>query len=482
MEQQKMIVLEFNELCPALLKHWMAAGLLTNFKKFYDCSHVFTAQADDDDPSHWEPWIQWYSIHTGFSYAQHGVFHLADGPAAGHDDVWQILVRNGHGVANCGSMNAKAVQGSNCFFVPDPWCRTESPYPSELRAYYDVVAGLVHDSSQSRAVALPISAYVKFLRFMLGHGLSLATVKAIFKQLWSDTVLHQAMAWKRAAILDKLQFDVFRYYWNRTQPQFSTFFLNSTAHYQHAYWHLLFPSTFQPLIQLEAPAGARDAILFGYQQMDALLERFFELQRGGALLVLCTALSQQANPNANKIFYRPRNAAAFLRVLDIECQELLPVMAHQYSARFADQRSAEKAKAKLMTLQCDGKRLIDIADSPEGTVFFGVRSGNQLPPDAMIQGRDNITFRFHEHFYLLPTVKSGAHHPESVLWINTGQHKIHPDVVSILDILPTILDYFRTDSREMESSPTRVGKSLWPLMNQPLNGNRLDKALKARSL
>jgi hypothetical protein len=481
MEQQKMILLEFNELCPALLKQWMSEGRLPNFKKFYERSHVFTAQADDDNPAHWEPWIQWYSIHTGLSYSQHGVFHLADGPVAGHDDVWQMLARNGYSVANCGSMNAKALHGSNCFFVPDPWCRTESPYPDELRAYYDMVTRLVYDSSQGRTTALPISAYVKFLKFMLGHGLSLATVKAVFKQLWSDTIFRQPTGWKRAAILDKLQFDVFRDYWRQNHPQFSTFFLNSTAHYQHAYWHVLFPDTFEPPIQLEAPAGARDAILFGYQQMDALLERFSELQSDGALLVLCTALSQQANPNAGKVFYRPRDAAAFLRSLDIECQELLPVMAHQYSARFADKRAAENARVRLMSLQCEGKRLIDIADSPEGTVFFGVCSGNQLPPEAMIQGKESIKFRFHDHFYLLPTIKSGTHHPDSILWINTGQHKMHLTFVSILDILPTILDFYRMDLRGMESSPSRIGRSLWPLMSPTLNGDRLERALVARS-
>src|SRR6202022_3214892 len=120
-----------------------------------------TARADDYDPTHWEPWIQWYSIHTGLSYSQHRVFHLADGPAAGHDDVWRMLARNGHSVANFGSMNAKAFHGLNCFFVPDPWCRTESPYPGELRAYYDMVARLVHDSSQGQASGLPIIAWVK---------------------------------------------------------------------------------------------------------------------------------------------------------------------------------------------------------------------------------------------------------------------------------------------------------------------------------
>src|SRR5260370_14356865 len=129
--------------------------------------------------------------------------------------------------------------------------------------------------------------------------------------------------------------------------------------------------------------------------MDALLGRFFELEGYGALLVLCTALSQQANPNAGKVFYRPRDAAALLRKLDVQCLELLPVMAHQYSARFADKESAQKAERKLMSLQYLGKRMIDIGPSPEGSVFFGVPSRNPLPLDALLQREEDISFLFH---------------------------------------------------------------------------------------
>jgi hypothetical protein len=392
-----------------------------------------------------------------------------------------MLARNGYRVANCGSMNAKAIQGQDNVFVPDPWCTTEPPNPAELSAYYDVVTRLVHDSSSGQVKALPKSAYVRFLNFMLGHGLSMTTITSILKQLWSDTVMRKPTSWKRVVILDKLQFDIFRHYWRTKKPQFSTFFLNSTAHYQHAYWHLLFPDKFAPPIESNAPPGAEGAILYGYQQMDDLLARFARLESEGATLVLSTALSQQANPNAGKVFYRPHDAAAFLRILDADCQELLPVMAHQYSARFANEQEAEKVRIKLTSLKCDGKPVIDIADSPESTIFFGVRSGPPVPKSARVQGSQGVEFAFHDHFYILPTIKSGAHHPDSVLWIKNGQPKRHAKPVSILDILPTILDSYQMDLKAIDGGNARVGRSLWPLMNGTVQVEQREKVLEAGS-
>jgi hypothetical protein len=70
--------------------------------------------------------------------------------------------------------------------------------------------------------------------------------------------------WKRAIILDRLQWDVFAWHWKRIQPALSTFFLNSTAHFQHLYWRNMDPSAFRikPTDSEQEEYGK--AILFGY--------------------------------------------------------------------------------------------------------------------------------------------------------------------------------------------------------------------------
>ena len=73
------------------MEKWIASGDLPNFRKLRDQSQVFTTNADVDTAEHLEPWIQWYSMHTGLPYDVHGVYHLTDGPKANYEDIWQIL-------------------------------------------------------------------------------------------------------------------------------------------------------------------------------------------------------------------------------------------------------------------------------------------------------------------------------------------------------------------------------------------------------
>src|ERR1700753_916029 len=117
---KRLILIEFNELCPSLLSQWMREGKLPNFKTFYGQSEIFTTQADEDEGPNLEPWIQWYSLHTGLPYSQHQIFHLTDGPRALHPDVWSILSQNGLSVWNCSSMNARRITAKGARYIPDP--------------------------------------------------------------------------------------------------------------------------------------------------------------------------------------------------------------------------------------------------------------------------------------------------------------------------------------------------------------------------
>src|SRR4051812_39160837 len=117
----RIILVEFNELCPSLLTQWMQQGHLPNFSKLYNQSEVYVTESDEPAAPNLEPWIQWYSVHTGLPFSVHGVFHLTDGPKAHHQDIWSVLRDHGLTVWNCGSMNARAVTGENAIFLPDPW-------------------------------------------------------------------------------------------------------------------------------------------------------------------------------------------------------------------------------------------------------------------------------------------------------------------------------------------------------------------------
>lgn len=456
---KRIVFIEFNELCPPLLKKWMAAGMLPNFKRFYDASQVLTGVADVEDSRFLEPWIQWYSLHTGLSYDQHGVFHLTDGPKAGHTDIWHALLDGGLSVGNCAGMNAPGFAVPGSFYLPDPWCTTEMPYPEELAAYQRVVTTKVQENSNAGS-GIGRSEYADFAKFLIRNGLRGRTVLAIGEQLMSE-LRGGDTGWKRAALLDKLQFDLFLKYWKRTKPDFASFFLNSTAHFQHAYFHLLEPEKFHlSSDDLNDPAH-QDAILFGYKEMDRMLADFFALERHGVMLVLSTALSQQPNENAGRRYYRPKDADALMVSLDLQPTTLLPVMAHQYSATFPDADATETARARLAGMMLGDLPVFGFDPAPENKLFFGCGIGDDVAQGAQLTRSPgaNQTVPFFDLFYRVPHMKTGIHHPDSVLWFKTGTHQVHEGRTSILNLLPTFLDYYGVD-RAPADGLKRHGKSI----------------------
>ena len=66
--------------------------------------------------------------------------------------------------------------------LPDPWNTTTAPHPEELLPHCRFVQRNVQEHTNDR---VPLSAgdYLGFLRFMMTHGMSAATTRAIVEQL-----------------------------------------------------------------------------------------------------------------------------------------------------------------------------------------------------------------------------------------------------------------------------------------------------------
>ena len=461
---KKIILLEFNELCPALLEKWMDDGSLPNFRRFFEGSQAFITTADAAPPA-LEPWIQWYSLHTGLSYQQHGVFRLTDGPRAAYPDIWEVIRNAGLTVFNCSSMNAKSFASNGSLFVPDPWSTSESAHPTELNRFHAFVAKQVqeHTNKQLRS---HLREHRQFVTFLLTHGLRATTIRKIAGQILAEKLGDGSERWKRVIVLDWLQTDIFLHYWRKHRPSFSTFFLNSTAHFQHSYWRYMEPALFA------APADQRDvqrfrsAIKTGYRNMDSLLGDFFDLEsQHGATLVLATALSQQPYLKHETIggqrFYRPFDIRKLLEMCGVHPKAIEPTMTHQYMIHFESRAAQEAAAAKISQLTCGDESLFDLDRRSGHSIYLGCQLRKPVPDEATInQGLDNASrLPFYDHFHLIDQTKSGYHHPDGVLWIKFGEHAVHNGKVSILDIFPTILDLLEIRYDPHPSHPYR-GHSL----------------------
>ena len=226
--------------------------------------------------------------------------------------------------------------------------------------------------------------YAAFLAFMATHGLSASTVWAIARQLLRETT--GRFGWQRVTLLDRLQWDVFRFYYRKLRPDLSTFFINSVAHLQHTHWRNLEPERFQVQPTPEEQAEYRDAVLYGYQENDRLLGRFLALAGDDATLVFCTALSQQPclayEDMGAKRFYRPykfEDLVAFAGVTtSYTCS---PVMSEEFHLYFEDEASASDAEQRLRGLRVADETALYV-DRTGTEIYSGCQIFHELPAEA----------------------------------------------------------------------------------------------------
>ncbi len=433
----EVILIEFNELVPALLDRFMNEGCLPNFSRFHSQSHVYTTDAQENPPV-LEPWIQWLTVHSGMNYDQHKVFHLGDGRNLAQSCLATLLSDAGYRVGVFGSMNTNYGR-LNGYFMPDPWDKAGQPSPAWLTPYFTAVATQVQESTRDETVGK--NQLVALGWFLAKNGLRPATAWDVLRQLageWKD----KGVRWRRAMLLEALQYDVFRSLNRRFRAQFSTFFANSTAHFQHYFWRDMAPEEFDTPVPKDNHPSLAGAIREGYIAMDRLLGRFMA-DSPKALLIMATGLSQQPWTDTTKCTFRPKDFGEFLKLVGIDptsCK-LKPVMAEQFHLDFPTEAEADQALDKLQALRLGDRELMYVSQN-KSSLFAGCKIF-----DASAKGRefslaDGTSRPFDDVFYMLGTLRSGRHHPDGCLWFRTGEHHLHPGKVDLVSIAPTILSLF----------------------------------------
>jgi hypothetical protein len=448
----QVVVLEFNELCPSLLSEFMQAGKLPNFSRLYKQSHIFTSEAKERSP-HLDPWIQWITVHSGADFNEHGINLLGDGHKFQKPQVWDRISARGQKVWVCGSMNINYTKPINGLVLPDPWSATPESYPAGYFAKYERLVRNYVQEYTSEKVPLKKSDYLAFLGFMLAHGLSFNTVWAVVRQLMSE--LGGDHRWKRAVILDKLQFDVFMDVFRREQPVLSTFFLNSTAHMQHCYWRNMQPELFKIKPDAADQAKYESAILFGYQEMDGLVGRFLDQLGEKVSIVFCTALSQQPcllyEESGGKTGYRPKDFDRFVQFAGYTGPvKAVPVMAEEFHLLFESEQEATAALRKLTALRVDNEPLLRLRQSGK-ELFAGCGIYRQLDASAVIRREDGESKPFFDLLYQFVGLKSGMHHPDGAFWVRlpAKEHVVHPEKVALNRVAGTITSLVGAEEHDL---------------------------------
>ena len=431
-------MLEFNELTPRLLYPLMQAGELPNFQKLFSSSEVYTTDAGESGYE-LNPWVQWVTVHTGKTFAEHGVFLLGEGHERNDlDTIAAKVERAGFKSWQCGSMNVPLTQNNGSYGLPDPWAPRETvAHPSPLNSYHQFVQSQVQEHTNPNA-ANKLEELMSFARFMWTHGLTITSCFKTLEQLTSETFAKNRTG--RALLLDTFQFDVFQKVFKRIEPLFASFFSNSVAHMQHCYWRDYQPELFQSQNSYES-ANA-NAIRSAYKANDELVGRALKFG-DDVTIVFCTALSQEPAVNwedsGGKRFYRPYDLEEFCNFAGLDqWVSIEPVMAEEFWISFKDTEAAELGENQVKQIFSGNQRAFKTSVI-DNRLYTGCSIIDLLPDNAEIENRaTGRSLPIGSLLYCSDTVKSGMHNPEGMFWVRrpNGKHLVHENPIPLTAVAP----------------------------------------------
>jgi hypothetical protein len=439
---RSVLVLELNELCPPLLERFMAAGDLPNFTRLRAESIAYVTEAEEEQ-RRLNPWIQWVTVHTGVGFDEHGIHTLGDGDRLTAPTVADAVTAAGGEVWLCGPMNVVPTTPVQGWWLPDPWNPRQRPVPHELEAFGAFVRGNVQEHT-NESHRMSAGAVARFVGFMAGHGLRPRSVLAAVRQLLGERT-GGAERWKRVALLDRFQWDLFRQHQRRARPTFATYFSNTTAHFQHQYWRHMDPEPFTVKPSEEERRRFGGAIRYGYQEMDRLIGEALELVGDETTLVLCTAISQQPylaeEEHDGSHFHRPHDMAALVARMGLrDVVQIAPVMAAQFHLFFSNEAAAEAGAAVLRAARVGDREAFFVRVDGTG-VFTESAFYDPVPDGAVLRLGSGEEIPFTDLFYRAHVAKSGYHHRDGAFWVRAADRvgAVVPGRVSLRSVAPTLL-------------------------------------------
>lgn len=365
---KKLLFLELNEVNFEFVEHYAQRGALPTFARLL-AAHGYARTASETVYELIEPWIQWFTVHTGLPYGEHKVFRLGDGPQAPARQIWEELAARGLKVGAFSPMNAGNRLADAAFFIPDPWTKTGVAAPALMRGAYEAICQAVGDNAEGRIGG---GAALRLAGGLLAYAHPLHWPQ--YAQLGA---LGLKRRWARAVFLDRFLADCFLRLWKRTRPDFATLFLNGAAHLQH---HYLFNSAAyhgpfrNPPWYL--PAGT-DPVLEIYRLYDRIVGEALALDP--SLRVMMATGLHQDPVDAPVFYWRLRDHAGFLRRLGCAFERVEPRMSRDFLVVCADAAAAARTEKVLQGQKApDGVPLFEV-DNRGASLFVTLSYPHDIP-------------------------------------------------------------------------------------------------------
>jgi len=389
----KLLLVEFNEVDPELLRYGAERLDLKNFRRLLSLHHTQTTTADEVEHQGLDPWVQWVGIHTGVPTTEHGIRRLGDTRSQSRPQIWHALADQGHTWGVWGSINAPRGATKGCaFFVPDPWSWDEEALPPSLDALMALpryVSKNYLDIDRGQAIASLIRSASFFLppeRWGVAVRFVRQTMAAIAKTRMS---VHT-----NSTLIDFLAALLFVQLRRRFSPDFSVIFLNNIAHLQHQFW--LSGSQIHPEMEL------------GLRVSDSIVGMLMDDVGPAEALVVMNAFRQENVHGKGFYGYRQKNPALALAALGVVGARVEQCMTHDAHIFFETRALADAAEARLRSCKLgDGTNAFFVDRTEEKHIFYQLDFDRRVDEEAPLAiGADRIPFR---NVFEFVAERTGAH-------------------------------------------------------------------------
>lgn len=426
--KNNLVVVGLNEINFDYINAYIKQGKLPFLKQLLNENKLIQTTSEKEHRL-LEPWIQWVTVQTGKSYAEHQVLRLGD--ITNRKDLTQIfekVEKKGRSVGAVSPFNAdNRLQNAN-FFVPDPWTETRVNGNWLVSRLSEAISQAVNDNAQSKLSIKSISAIL--LSFLFFVPLS-----RIFSHYFK-LALNKNKAGTKAIILDSLLSDVFIKLLKRKKTEFSWLFLNSGAHIQH---HYLFNSAIYEG-DLKNPSWyceeGHDPLLSILEEYDRVLAL---INKQNVRLLILTGLHQQ--PHKHMTFYwRLKAHEAFIKKIKIQnTTKLLPRMSRDFLVEFANEFDSKAAEDILTSFKSTKDNMKIFAVDNRGTsLFVELVYPNDIDEDfSIISESVGIVEHFKEYIAFV-AIKNGEHNGIGYVTSNFDLHL--EDKVELATIHDKILE------------------------------------------
>ncbi len=428
---KKLIFIELNEINFDIVRNYLDKGeMLAGFKALF--ANGITCTESESDYNNLEPWIQWPSIHTGRTYAEHNVFRLGDFVNSTKEQFFEQVEKAGFSVGAVSPMNASNNLKNPAYFIPDPWTKTPCDNSFFSKSITDAIIQAVNDNSQSK------------LTFKTIFNLGLAFVALVRPARYIPMAKYALNAlgkpWRKALFLDMLLHEIHKTLFKRKNPNFSTLFLNAGAHIQH---HYFFNSSCVDSPELKNPAWYlekdHDPFLEMLKVYDEILTDLLGLPN--TEIIVATGLSQKPYDQL-KFYYRLKDHASFLKKVGVKFADVVPRMTRDFLVSFDTEEQALKAEQQLSKIFVNNEvKLFEEIDNRGKDIFVVLTYPSEITEETIItiSGKDLSL----NDQVIFVAIKNGEHQSKGFAYFSDGVSEFAPPQGShVAKIHNTVLQFF----------------------------------------